>query len=151
MSWLSLFFQLIYVSGGTVHFGEDDLNALLLKARANNTALDVTGVLLYSEGTFFQVLEGEQNTVEELYEKISLDDRHDKVLMLAKRKIAERNFGEWRMGFVSDEAMRNLPGFVDFFANGGFSFLDLTGDSKRVRQIMDGFKQGRWRRQPAIA
>lgn len=145
-------FQLIYVSGATVPFTDSDLDELLEKARTYNSTLDITGVLLYSEGTFFQVLEGEQQAVEELYEKISLDTRHDKVLMLARRKLKERNFGEWRMGFVRDqETVRNLPGFVDFFSSGGQTFLDLMGDSKRIREILDGFNQGRWRRQPAIS
>ncbi|TWT50559.1 Blue light- and temperature-regulated antirepressor YcgF [Rubripirellula amarantea] len=140
--------QLVYVSAATVAFSDDQLDHLLEVARHNNAALDVTGVLLLREGTFFQVLEGYSDVVQDLYDKIALDQRHGKVLVLTKRSIEERNFGDWSMGFVRDQRVINeLPGFVDFFS--GRTFLDLAGDSRRVEQTLDGFRRGRWRRQVA--
>lgn len=138
--------QLVYASAATVNFSSEDLDALLEKARANNSTMDVTGMLLFHEGTFLQVLEGSQENVEELYNKIATDTRHGNVLLLATREIDERNFGDWSMAFVRDrKVMEELPGFVDFFQ--GKDFLDLHGDAKRVSQILEGFRRGRWRRQ----
>ena len=137
--------QLVYVSAATVNFSSEDLDTLLDKARANNAALDVSGMLLFHEGTFLQVLEGSKQNVDMLYNKIALDTRHGNVLLLATREIDERNFGDWSMGFVRDKKlMQELPGFVDFFQ--GRDFVDLHGDSKRVSQILDGFRRGRWHR-----
>ena len=144
----SSFTQLVYVSAATVDFSPQDLDELLTKARANNSGLDVTGVLLYTGGTFFQVLEGEPEIVDSLYHKIQSDKRHNNVLLLENREIEERNFGDWSMGFVADQKeIRQLPGFVDFFSSGHSNFLDLRGQSKRIRGILDGFRQGRWRRE----
>ena len=106
-------------------------------------------MLLFVDQTFFQVLEGDPDVVQELYEKIGRDQRHCNVLMLAKSEIEERNFGDWSMGFVRDrKAIAEIPGFIDFFSrkDGGGKFVDLKGDAKRIRQIVDGFRRGRWRR-----
>lgn len=137
--------QLVYASASTVPFNSEQLDTLLEVARKNNASLDVSGVLLFHEGTFFQVLEGDPDVVQDLYDKIALDARHNNVLLLAKHDVEERNFGEWSMGFVRDQrTMNELPGFVDFFS--GRTFVDLARDSQRVRQILDGFRRGRWRR-----
>ena len=144
----SALIQLVYASAATVEFSNDDLDQLLERARANNTTLSVTGMLLYTDRTFFQVLEGAPDVVQTLYEKIELDSRHDNVLMLSKEKVEERNFGDWRMGFLRDrEEIQHLPGFIDFFDSPNRTFVDLEGDSKRIRQIIEGFRRGRWRRQ----
>ena len=118
------FLQLVYASAATIDFDDEQLDSLLSIARTNNATADVTGVLLYRSGSFFQTLEGPGDAVSELFEKISRDPRHTNVLVLASNQTVERNFGEWRMGFLRDQpAIETLPGFVDFFA--GRSFLDL--------------------------
>lgn len=137
--------QLVYASAATVPFNHEELETLLVKARCRNETLSVTGVLLFKDETFFQVLEGPPNSVDELYAKISLDPRHDNVLLLARNQVDSRNFGEWRMGYVRDpQEIAQLPGFVDFFAPQGF--IELAGDSRRMKQILAGFQRGRWRR-----
>ncbi len=137
--------QLVYASAATVSMSDAELANLLDAARENNTRLGVTGVLLFKDATFFQVLEGERSVVESLFEKISQDQRHTSVLMLVEEEIEQRNFGQWSMGFVSDAStVETLPGFVDFFD--GRTFVDLEGDSRRMRRILDGFRRGRWRR-----
>ena len=142
--------QLVYVSAASVDFSDSDLDRLLEGARSNNSSLDVTGVLLFVDGTFLQVLEGEPRSVRSLYAAILQDTRHTNAMILAERSIDERNFGDWSMGFVRGrETVRELPGFVDFFAQDGRTLIDLHGASKRVDQILDGFHRGRWRRQPA--
>lgn len=46
---------------------EADLEALLVQAREKNLRLSITGALLYENGHFLQVLEGEHPTVRELF------------------------------------------------------------------------------------
>ena len=150
----SALIQLVYVSAATVRFGDAELDNLLAIAREKNAELDVTGMLLFESNTFFQVLEGERRNVQLLYEKIERDSRHNNVLMLAKREIPERNFGQWRMGFVRDKSViEDNPGFDNFFSDSGSrrTFIDLQGDKKRIEQILDGFRRGRWRRGADVA
>ena len=85
------------------------LDDILEKARQNNERLDITGMLLYSEGAFFQVLEGERETVWDLYETIGQDPRHYGLILMFKRQISKRDFPNWSMGFARKHSLTDLP------------------------------------------
>ncbi|GGF13682.1 hypothetical protein GCM10011383_26140 [Hymenobacter cavernae] len=94
---------------------ESQLEELLTKARATNTANSLTGVLLYSNGDIMQVLEGEQEMVQHIYEKIRQDIRHRDVSTLADGQIQRRNFSQWSMGFkaVDPADFMHLAGYLN--------------------------------------
>jgi hypothetical protein len=139
--------QLIYVSAETQPFTDQTLKDLLKVSRENNANKGITGLLLYRQGSFFQVLEGEEKEVNALFEKISYDPRHDRILLLKRIAIETPNFANWTMGFLNlrDSHLEEMPGFVDFFKQ-GLSFLDLKGDFDLVQRLLEGFRDGRWRR-----
>lgn len=140
------YLQLVYASAASVNFSDEELRDLLAISRENNAKEGVTGVLLFMEGSFLQVLEGGKGAVEELYERISLDQRHGKVVLLLRRFVDERAFGDWAMGYVNaGRKRRELEGFFDLVQSGS-RFSDLEGDNERVKQLLSGFKQGKWRR-----
>lgn len=90
--------KLLYVSNTKRDFPEEGLKTVLSGARRTNAALGVTGLLLYIDGGFLQVLEGERTVLQELYSKIAKDSRHwDAKLLLDNA--GPRNFGAWSMGF----------------------------------------------------
>src|SRR5690348_7398200 len=91
--------QLVYVSSALKMMSEQELLDLLAVCRNNNSKLDVSGMLLYSGGNFMQALEGEEEVVTALYEKIAKDPRHKGIIRLLKRKIESRSFPDWSMGF----------------------------------------------------
>jgi len=137
--------QLIYVSSAKNLFTPAELRELLRLARIKNERLDVTGMLLYHEGSFLQVLEGPSSAVDPLLATINHDKRHQKLMLLLRREIEERNFADWKMGFVDVAAQaQSLPGFHDYFQSHS-SFLDLLGDPKTVERVVDGFRDGQWR------
>lgn len=138
--------QLVYASAAINPFSPTDLRELLSKARENNSSIGVTGLLLYHNQSFFQILEGEEEDVAPLFARIGRDRRHDRVLLLSKKNSKERNFGEWSMGFVDlGQTTSKLHGFVELL-EAKASFLDLRGDSELVAKLIDGFQDGRWRR-----
>jgi hypothetical protein len=49
---------------------------------------------------FIQALEGGRAEVNQLYSKVSRDDRHTDVTLLEYAEISERRFPGWRMGRV---------------------------------------------------
>lgn len=107
--------QLIYNSAATKPLNEVELARLLLGARRRNEALGVTGMLLYHEGSFLQVLEGEEKTLDPLFERIGGDPRHRRVTVLLRRGIEARQFGAWSMGFVDVRGVADgLPGYSDY-------------------------------------
>lgn len=89
--------QLVYVSSVTPGAAATDPAAILSISRANNRRDDVTG-LLYSDGTrFLQALEGPADRVEAAFARIKADPRHRAVVILSRRQIDAREFGDWAM------------------------------------------------------
>jgi hypothetical protein len=87
--------HLIYTSAPTKgEFSRADLDALLVVARKNNAAANISGLLLYQNGSFFQILEGERESVETIFRKISGDKRHHRITKIIVEAIDRRNFGE---------------------------------------------------------
>jgi len=137
--------QLIYASAAAKPFTPAELRELLRQARLKNERLDITGMLLYHQGSFLQVLEGPVSAVNPLLDTIALDRSHNKLMLLLRREIEARNFADWKMGFVDVAAQpQALPGFRDYFKSQS-SFLDLLGDPKAVERVLDGFRDGQWR------
>jgi hypothetical protein len=96
---------------------DDNLKALLKKARLRNEAIHITGMLLYLDPFFIQILEGEEAILSESFKKIKQDARHDKVKIIYRKPIEQRSFPTWTMGFnkVSDESLEAIEGFSDFW------------------------------------
>ncbi|GAB3294504.1 BLUF domain-containing protein [Hymenobacter humi] len=91
--------HLVYTSTATVLLTEADLHRQLSHWREKNARLDVTGVLLYSEGHIMQVLEGAADTIHALFDTIETDIRHRGVTKLADGPVSERAFADWSMRF----------------------------------------------------
>lgn len=108
--------SLIYASTATHKMSRQEIIDILDKSREKNKKLDITGMLLYKDGNFLQVLEGDDEVVTELYETIEADPRHIGKQLVLKRPIQERTFGDWQMAFVDlDEVDPNqLDGYSDF-------------------------------------
>lgn len=104
---------LIYTSYAGVHFTGDDLKELLIQSRDKNKAISVTGMLLYFDGKFMQLIEGEKQDIKQLYETIRKDMRHHQVITLKEGMVKERFFEDWSMGFksVSKEELAGEEGY----------------------------------------
>lgn len=91
--------HIIYLSYATVPFGKPQLEWLLTQARTFNASHQVTGILLYGNEQFLQVLEGEEQTLRSLYDHIRQDPRHRDVTTFADKEIPTRAFNDWHMAF----------------------------------------------------
>lgn len=100
-------YQLIYASLSQKKMLKSDLYIILRKARNNNEHSGVTGLLIYSDEYFIQLLEGRREIVEKLFKKISTDDRHSDIQILDKREASERAFSNWKMAY-STPSLRDL-------------------------------------------
>lgn len=138
--------QLVYMSAALCRPSRSELVALLAKARQNNSQLGVTGMLLYHDGSFMQVLEGDEQAVADLYNKIALDPRHAQAQVIYQGDIATRSFPNWSMGFCDgcDEAAEQVDGYQDFFGP-SFSRHVFAANPTLARKLLVGFRVGRWR------
>jgi NADH dehydrogenase FAD-containing subunit/class 3 adenylate cyclase len=94
--------RITYVSKLNVPLTEADIVAIGEQSSINNRKIDVTGVLISVHGYFFQILEGEQATVDKLVEKIARDSRHKELTILsAEYQCEDRYFSDWNMKTVT--------------------------------------------------
>ncbi len=108
--------SLIYVSTSVKLMNDQELLDILKVSRENNSAKDVTGLLLYKGGNFMQVLEGPDESVEKLFKIIEADTRHKDVTVLSREQIAKRQFSAWEMAFqnLDNPAIQSEPGYSQF-------------------------------------
>jgi hypothetical protein len=142
--------QCIYASAAGRDFECEKLLELLQAARENNARLGLTGMLLYAEGSFFQVLEGPVDVVDALYTKIERDRRHCQVTQIIREPIPRRYFDAWTMGFykVTREELAGLSGVNDFFDQEA-TLVNI--DACRAKKLLASFRDGRWRKKLAGA
>lgn len=106
--------HIIYLSQASKKFSVRELVTLLLEARGRNEQCHVTGALVYGAAQFLQVMEGEEEVVADLYQRIARDARHQNLLKLADKAIAQRLFADWSMAFdeVAADQFQELLGYV---------------------------------------
>jgi hypothetical protein len=109
--------SIAYVSAATNPMTDEDITGILVQARANNVRHELTGVLLYRDGRFIQILEGPDEAVLARYAIIASDPRHRSIHKVSEETVWVRQFPDWTMGFrpLTDAAVRQLPGFDDYF------------------------------------
>ncbi|MEZ5652022.1 MAG: BLUF domain-containing protein [Burkholderiaceae bacterium] len=134
----------VYTSAVKAEMSLADVHTLLAVARKKNRELNVTGILLFENGSFFQVLEGTPEVVARLFEKIRRDERHQRVTKVISEPIDGRDFGNWTMGLANIEPgyLKEIDGFNDFFQQGR-CLTEL--DEGRAKKLLHAFKSGRWR------
>ncbi len=90
--------QLVYVSNRKANCTEAEIEKILASCKKNNPGLGITGVLLYSDTKFIQMVEGDAKVITTLYDKIKLDNRHSNCMMISYNPITEKSFPSWHMG-----------------------------------------------------
>ena len=107
--------QLSYVSTASRPMETEQLLGILSSCLSYNTSHAITGLLLYGDGVFLQALEGDEELVSSLYDKIEKDERHRDVKLLHSREIQERQYSEWSMGFqrLSPDDLKAIDGLRD--------------------------------------
>ena len=99
--------QMLYVSGASRPMSEDDLQNILLTSRKNNLRDGITGMLLWADGVFIQILEGEPAAVRSLVSRIQRDARHRNIMVVHEQSSEKRMFTQWSMGFKILDANRS--------------------------------------------
>ena len=132
-------FCLVYASAGTQKWSRTEVESMLAGFRENNASLDVTGLLLYNEGSFIQVLEGDESVVLDLYHKIERDERHHLVTVMLEMPTEQRSFPDWSMGFrVLDSSSGIVPEGLKTFRQALEGKLDPHGVIDFVRTFAQG-------------
>ena len=93
--------RMLYVSTALGPVTTSVTGTILRSAQAFNAANGITGVLCQGQGVWLQVLEGQRDDVNALYDRILADKRHHKLQVLAFEDIKRRRYGQWAMAHVT--------------------------------------------------
>lgn len=135
--------SLTYLSSAVEPMSPAELEDLLRQSRAANHAADLTGALLYADGSFVQTLEGPDAAVHATFGRILADPRHRGLFIVLDEQITERAFPEWTMGFrrIDGVEAQRLPGFSDYLRTNRELGLSTTagGNAEVFHQV---FREG---------
>lgn len=76
---------------------DEAINSIVRTAKSKNPKLDITGVLLYLNGKFVQIIEGDERALRFLLKNIEADTRHKNITYLIDTKTPVRGFQDWNM------------------------------------------------------
>ena len=97
-------FRLVYHSRNAIVGLEEEVDAsvrqILAASQRNNRSDGVTGALMFTDGLFAQILEGQRMQVERVFDRIQMDDRHTEVTLLSFDPVTRRDFPNWAMAYV---------------------------------------------------
>lgn len=132
--------QMIYLSSATGQLAEGALARILNSSVRNNAESEITGLLIFHEGAFFQVLEGPAEAVAACFARIEADPRHCQIIRMIERSVAARSFPAWRMGFarpdeLDGEAREAVLSIYDIYRESG----PESGGEPAVRRLVSSF------------
>lgn len=97
--------KLVYISSSIEKLNQCSIEELLSQSRKNNSKDNITGILLFHDGNFFQVLEGPEDKVDACFSRIEKDQRHRGCILLLSETVTERLFADWSMAYVPFDGM----------------------------------------------
>lgn len=112
--------RVIYISEHK-DYSNQNLKNIIETSQKNNPSRDVTGCLISGTNTYLQLLEGPDNSVDELYTKIKTDNRHENIEKLVEEDVETRLFKSWSMRL---DPFNNLMWVNKDLSQG--NFLNLT-------------------------
>jgi hypothetical protein len=113
--------SLTYTSFARLDLAAADLEAIHRTARDVNAIEGITGLLIFNGTHFLQIVEGAEQAIDELVERLRRDRRHTGFEVRDERLVDERSFPDWSMELVrvkasyfkaKEEVARRLPNGV---------------------------------------
>jgi hypothetical protein len=101
----SVLYQIAYVSLCRTRLNEELLLDILSVSKRNNTRDGVSGILMYHDQMFFQILEGERTCVKKCYARILCDPRHSAISLMWEGEAESRTFTPWALGYAGPDAI----------------------------------------------
>lgn len=105
-------YAISYISTAHKDLQEQGVNDIMTETKNYNGDLEISGILLYNERSFFQLLEGEKEVVQRLYEKILKDSRHHNLIKFLEKEVSRPPYDGYLTGFITDRN-KNDPSLLE--------------------------------------
>jgi hypothetical protein len=131
-------YAISYVSTANIDFQDQEIEDMMIKTNQFNSDEKITGILLYNERNFFQLIEGEKKAIQNLYERIKPDFQHKNIIRIFQKLVFEPAFDGYLTDFISDTKKYNesqLKHYLHYI-----EVLDPESEKgiKRVIEVMMG-------------
>lgn len=132
-------YAISYVSTANPNLSEDQIEEALTFSKNWNNDNNITGILLYSQGNFFQVLEGDKTLLESLFSRIKTDERHYDVTTIFEKEVEETKFKDYETDFISLDSRYEAKDLNTYFSR-----IELLNPSiqSSVKYILNKFAEG---------
>jgi len=100
-------YQIVYASKAS-KFSFEEINNILTDSYVNNKNRGIKGVLLYAQGFFVQCIIGNKVDIQQTFERIKKDKRHEDIVVIVSGEVEELLFDDWTMSYVNEDAYRTL-------------------------------------------
>lgn len=108
-AYLPTIYSAVYCSRATAGVDEPEVQRIVAAAQHWNPKHQITGLLVFGSGIFFQWLEGPREEVTSLMALLRSDRRHESMILLGEvEEVRERLFPEWSMERVGGEHIREV-------------------------------------------
>lgn len=91
----------MYVSTARPGISQESIYELMQKTKKFNDSKGIDGLLLFSEGNFLQVIEGEKEEILKLWDRIQKDPDHYNVIRIFDRSTPARVSEGYKCDFVT--------------------------------------------------
>jgi Sensors of blue-light using FAD len=91
---------LTYTSRARLDLSDEDLAAIHQTARHFNALDGISGLLLFDGSRFLQIVEGSEDAIDNLVERLRMDPRHSAFEVRDERYVDQRSFPDWSMELV---------------------------------------------------
>lgn len=131
-------YAILYVSKAIEDLSNETIADISKVSSVNNARDEISGALLYMEGQFLQVLEGEEKILMQTYQRIDADSRHSASNLLFYGPVESRSFKNWDMKYssVDIEKFQQRTGLQSFS-----QFFDRCTEDKYLEMGLMLFKE----------
>lgn len=128
-------FTICYVSHAIDNLDQKELDELFEYTSSNNNAKNITGILLFETGNFLQVLEGEEEILRNLFEKIKADSRHKNIFVILNQVSENRVFENYASRFSIVKSKDDLQK-IETYLN---QIEDTNPNLKYIKGLLEPF------------
>lgn len=113
-----------YISNFSDNLTKSGIDDLIENVNISNNNNDITGLLIVRNKHFFQILEGENDKINNLYDKIKQDLRHKDLFKLLDARIEDRIFKDYNSGkfdiFQRYQDLKKLHLYFNWIKNANY-------------------------------
>jgi hypothetical protein len=130
--------SVVYRSRAVTPLSDYELYELVQTAQIRNATEQITGLMLYDQGRFYQWLEGPAESVARLMRAIAVDRRHTDVEILVDKPVPARQFGEWRMRLATT-GVRSIRSVHNVVVPSAQVLEEIHQNPDNVAEVLAGF------------